>query len=211
LLLDSRSPRLFTSNWRFVRKYGGARPVFHSDLDIAQTFTVGVSGVLSRVDLSMFRYRDVQSTALVDITRVIGIEPDFTEDGLLARRVVPASQVPLYSRADHFNPRFTVSVDLSASGIVVRPNDVLAIVMRSDGVSGGGADNFHAVWATRYDYERGNVFYYQPPTNVVHIAVDNYFRTFVLIPEPSTAALAALCGIWIATSRTRRQQPTAFP
>lgn len=89
----------------------------------AQTLTVGVEGLLTRVDLIGVNHHRCIATEdlVVDLVATAGGVPTST---VLASRTLPPASIPTV--------RGTVTVDFSSTPVAVQVGDVLAIVLRSD-------------------------------------------------------------------------------
>jgi hypothetical protein len=153
----------------------------------AQTFTVGIAGVLTQVDVLVERngFADVH----FDLRPTIGGVP--IEDGAMALASVtlPASAVPF--------PAAFLSFDVSSFGISVVQGDVLAIAL-------GGNSRWSA---TRDDLYPGGAAFFRSSPDLPTFGSpsgirDLGFRTFVepaavALPEPGTFTLllAGLLGL----------------
>lgn len=98
---------------------------------ITQTFTVGISGTLTRVDITEIRHHRCTATAdlLFQLVTTAGGVPTTI---VLANMSVPASSVPPLN-----GPLGVVSIDIASFGVEVSVGDVLAIVL-STAAPGGG-------------------------------------------------------------------------
>jgi hypothetical protein len=113
-------------------------------IDHAQTFTVGVLGALTGLDLLLCRGFNTTQPLLVDIRRTFGgipAESDTDPTAILASAVVPASRIdtkrPLGPGASW------VHIDFAGLTPLVSPGDVLAVVLRpSDPFALGADDGF---------------------------------------------------------------------
>jgi len=146
----------------------------------AQTFTVGIEGRLSRVDLAVFGHADVT----IDIRRTslgVPLLSDERADQLGRAHVTPR---PF--------PRGLVSVDMRPFNIAMMPGDVLAVVLRGDGVHN---------WLVAHDadatYPGGEAFVregadWQTLDELFPTIsqADFQFQTFV--PEPASLSLLGL-------------------
>ena len=93
-------------------------------LDKAQTFTVGTTGTLARVDVDILRYPGSASDLLFDLRATINGAPVASNTNTLVSVRVPHSQVP--------TTRGFFSINFQNSGVPVTAGTVLAIVLRSD-------------------------------------------------------------------------------
>lgn len=105
----------------------GGLEVTASQID-AQTFTVGVEGLLTRVDLIGVNHHRCFATEnlVVELRATAGGVPTST---ILASRVLLPASIPTVSG--------TVTVDFSATPVAVQVGDVLAIVLRSNAAPSG--------------------------------------------------------------------------
>ena len=184
--------------------------------DRAQTFTVGIAGLLAEIDLNLRRRDgDVTSDLLFDIRPTVSGVPVEEESAALATITLPAQSVPLI-------PTW-ITFDVSPFDIEVEVDDVLAIVLRDpegDGVGGGtyrwrvlglpdGEENLFYP-AGRLFCRLGNLC--APVTWLAQPELDANFRTWVALPEPgdlarSAAGLLTLAGL--AHCRRGRRRPAA--
>ncbi len=183
--------------------------------DRAQTFTVGVAGLLAEIDLKLHK-RDaaVTSDLLFDVRPTVAGVPVEEESAALASIALPAHWVST-------TPTW-ISFDLRSFDIDVEVDDVLAIVLRDpdgDGV-GGGRYRWRALGfldgQENQAYPAGQVFcrlgiLCEPVTWLAQPELDANFRTFVALPEPgdlarSAAGLLTLAGL-ARRRRGRRRAP----
>lgn len=160
----------------------------------AQTFTVGIGGRLSRVDLGIFGDMDVT----VEIRQTSLGVPLLSDDPLdqLGQVTVTPPQLPVG----------LVSVDFRPFNISAMPGDVLAIVLR-----GPGVHNWLAGFDADAAYPGGEAFLREGagwhtldgvfPTIS---QADFHFQTFV--PEPASISLL---GVGIACLVARRRTRAA--
>jgi hypothetical protein len=185
------------ANWGTESNVGAGNIV-----DWAQTFTVGISGLLTGFDVWVDRPSAVTMPLLYDIRKTfagVPTEPDTGSD-ILASGSVNALSIPVYSNG---NPRSPLShVDISSFPVTV--GDVLAIVLRSDD-PGTGCCGYTYSWMgddPASVYIRGNAFIRAPGGIFDNWTIqdqDQAFRTYVnAIPEPSCATLIVLAVTWIS-------------
>lgn len=178
--------------------------------DWAQTFTVGISGTLTGLDLRIGRQPTTQQPLLYDLRTTSGNAPTESDAGasVLVSGQLQASEVPTDFELSA-PPNAFVHIDLSGAALQVSAGDVLAIVLRSDnpgtayrwfGVGGppsiprySGGDSYHrhlAGW------------------NKLAENGDNAFRTYVsAVPEPSCSVLVLMGSAMIGVSRSTPFRP----
>lgn len=156
--------------------------------ELAQTFTVGLTGMLARVDVQVNRSSDLVVTPLViDIVRTTDGIPE--PGSVLASLSIPAQAFPVAPGG--FITDMT-GADLGGSAFAVTQGEVLGLlasVPAPDTLTGqlyywqvntsysGGA-------LFRREVESGGPFISQAPNS-------GGFRTYVAVPEPSSLAM---CG-----------------
>lgn len=150
---------------------------FGGESHLAQTFTVGITGVLRRVDVEIRRDAGIPDL-LFDIRPTIGGVPVESDAAALANVVIPSASIPT---------DFTfVSVDLSSAQIAVSAGDVLAIVLRAPGA--GGALNYSWQGSAVSGYGAGADFFRVAPSPTWNgLFGDLGFQTFVapaVVPSP---------------------------
>ncbi|HOW68300.1 MAG TPA: PEP-CTERM sorting domain-containing protein [Candidatus Paceibacterota bacterium] len=151
---------------------------------VVQTFEVGLSGVLDRIDMEIAR-------SIVPAPEGLTFEVRSTlPDGSPASSVLAG----IFILAESVSTSFQfISVDLKPFGLKVREGDVLAMVLRTDdGLREGGYDPF--VWHgdAPGDYSRGTVYIDRGTGFGLLSGYDLGFRTYIdttAIPEPSSLAL----------------------
>src|SRR5260221_244361 len=95
-----------------------------STADQAQTFTVGATGVLSKVDVFISKGSPPGKNLLFDVRPTVGGVPVESDTMVLAVASVPGPSVPA-------TPVF-FEFDISSFNVPVTSGEVLAIVLRSD-------------------------------------------------------------------------------
>jgi hypothetical protein len=164
----------------FVPVPANPTPFLGIDLDTsgAQTFTVGITGILTEVDVFIQRNGPILSDLHLDVRPTINGVP--TGNDLAALGSVTLPMAALGTTAAF------VDFDFSSLGIHISQGDVLAIVLSGD-----------AQWFGNFGdlYPGGASFFRFPPDDfsLSHDgSVDVGFRTFVEptpVPEPYTLAL----------------------
>lgn len=142
---------------------------FGGDTQLAQTFTVGVTGVLTRIDIEIRRDAGIPDVVL-DVRPTTGGVPVASDAAALVTVVIPSANIPA---------EFTfVSVDLTSARIAVTAGDVLALVLRAPGA--GGALNYSWQGSATNEYVPGADFFREIPLlNWSPLFGDLSFRTFV--------------------------------
>jgi hypothetical protein len=166
---------------------------------VAQTFTVGRSGILSAIEVGLIRTEDTESVLIADVRRVVSDVPDFSESGVLATRTLSSSLVPIESYPGIYLSRFTLAIDFNAANLPVVVGDKLAIHLHSNGALERTltSDPFPWWWidaSGRGGYDAGGVYAPALSTDVVPPLPpgiypyygDVHFRTFVRVPEPAS-------------------------
>jgi hypothetical protein len=172
------------------------------DVVAAQTFTVGVSGYLTRVELLLTNDSGF-GFAMLDLRPTLGGVP--VEDGALALAHALLSVTTNNPSA----PTALVAADLSGFSIPVARGDVLALVLQGPEANWWGQTN-----AT---YDRGELFTRSPSLGMAtfirpvgnspsELPYDLAFRTWVdaaPVPEPGTLLLVGT-GVACVAVRARR-------
>ena len=170
--------------------------------DLAQTFTVGLTGVLTGVDVYVMRLVG-DADLIVEVRPTVGGVPVESDVAALASVVIPRASVPLPSDVG-----FT-SVDLTSFRVNVLAGQVLAIVLRTQGQTTyqweGSAGN---------KYVGGALFSRSPSWAVVHPNFDLGFQTFVqpfAIPTVTEWGLAIMTLLLLTgtTVKFRRRRHIA--
>ena len=156
--------------------------------DIAQTFTVGISGTLTRVDIPILKSPSLTTDPIFDIRRTVGGIPVEDDNDILASITVPNE-----SMSSDLPRVFFPIEDLN---VLVNSGDVLAMVLR---IPDEPTTNGEVSWSVVFEdqYSRGNRFirdeaWTDTPwsngwSNDTIADHDLVFRTFVdPIPEPSS-------------------------
>jgi len=157
-----------------------------TELTRAQTFTVGVDGVLDSVELLLRG----SATTTFEIHATTGGLPVL-------------GSTPLASTMVTFTAGFAswVAVDFSASALAVSVGDVLAIVQPGGTSTGSGL-----WWAGSAGYVGGSLYAtndVSPTAYVEFSSLDFNFRTY-LVPEPTAGLLAAVAALLPLAGRRGR-------
>lgn len=171
--------------------YAGAALEF--DQGLAQTFRVGVTGLLSQVELGLYRLAGTTTDLVLDIMPASSLPAmictqipcsDTDLDGAsLFRAHIPVVAVPVCVPGSLTNPCSTplVTVDVRSAGILVLAGQELAIVLRRPG---GTSSPLWVIWQAGGNYNRGVPWVSDPivPSNgwwVEPSAQSRIFRTWV--------------------------------
>lgn len=163
----------------------------------AQTFTVGRTGVLTRVRLVLGKADTMPGDALrFDVRPTTGGgAPVAADASALGSVVVPEDAIP---QSPGLGPNF--DVDFSGQGIHVVEGELLAIVARSD-VPFDSNRTFAIIASVGSPYAGGEAWFGFPDWVLQDVSgpgTDWLFETYVQVPEPDGAlgaALAALAGL----------------
>jgi hypothetical protein len=164
-----------------------------------QTFTVGISGRLARVDLGVYSNYLAYEPLPVLITRLQNGSPDLTAMGVIAKSQLLPTDVPL-SNYVNTDPPSWVGVDFSKDAPEVVSGQQLAIVLQGSSLSGYGY-----YWRIG---EAGAVDYYPVGGLFGDFGnTDAHFRTFVeVVPEPTACVIAGAAISAVAAGCRRHQK-----
>lgn len=172
----------------------------------AQTFTVGASGTLTRIAISLSRGGTSLDTdqVTIDVRPTDENGAPLADDGsALASITIPATQL-----TQLLDPENLFEIDLSAFALAVESGERLAIVARSEApFFGARAFNWLARIVTG-DGHAGGIAWYQPAPETWQLqpgvgddGVDLVFRTWVPEPGATAASLAAFATLALRASR----------
>lgn len=190
---------------------------------LAQSFTAGLSGQLTAVDLAVWGWATPQQDLRLQVHEVDGL----TVGSLLGTAIVPAAAIPVNAFGAAFpepgNDPVALRVDLSHLGIHVAAGSTYALAVSAGGRHPAGAGDIDWLFTQEpgdhYPGGRGmfgystslqsgqlmDPLFYTPPGNFVDLG----FRTYVsAVPEGSTAQLAALGLLVVAAFAGRRGRPS---
>ena len=153
-------------------------PTVFRELRWAQTFTVGVSGTLTRVDVLVAQQFGIQPQSLdVTIFSTSGGAPHVP---ITAAFHIPASSVPLVSHPSSFDSYAYLSASFS---LPVTAGDVLAIV-----VSTGPNSQYYWAGVFGGGYPGGQLYSTNSTTWGPRGSQDQAFRTFIASSSAPTAS-----------------------
>jgi hypothetical protein len=168
----------------------------------AQTFTVEIAGILSSVELSLFRNDVSDLPLLLEIRDATGSLPSTT---VLASAAMPISTLPI--SAGELTP-----VDVSAFNIEVAPGNLFALVLTTTHAHALSPDWAGTLGSAGYTggemhLLEGGIWVPQAQSGAgIGPGFDGHFRTFVeptAVPEPAALYLlsAAVTGFTVARRR----------
>jgi hypothetical protein len=171
--------------------------------EIAQTFTVGITGTLTEVDLPLSKFYDTTTNLLFDIRTTVGGIPTEPNSGanILASVSIPASSIPTKPDPSDFSYSIII-VDLTPYTIVVTSGEQLAITLHVTDTTA----QYRWIGMYSFDsdpYDSGLYYRRLPPTIPTWtdakypytgtLYYDLGFTTWVeqgtTVPEPSTVLL----------------------
>lgn len=164
--------------------FGGGSSYQLGPNGVAQTFTVGVTGILDHVAF------DVEAWTFLGAPADLRFQLLDGAFNAILTRDIAAAAVPVFGFSG-FDWANTLNVDLRAAGIAVQAGDHLALKVSSlSGYSG-------LVIRTAYEsqsiqYAGGAAYSYDVPpgfTPPIVLGADFGFRTYVAVPEPATWGL----------------------
>ncbi|HVU87113.1 MAG TPA: PEP-CTERM sorting domain-containing protein [Pirellulales bacterium] len=179
-------------------RFGAA---FYSGQSLAQTFTVGQTGILDRVEVTVSRTPTTNKPLVVEIHGTFNGAPSL---GVLASYSLDAASLPTTLYTTTFTGK-----DLGAQAFHVFAGEQLAIVLSSQ--TGNYPDWY--LWTTSDSAATppapqypGGMSWASSSFNQWgwSAAQDAGFRTFVSVPEPPTLALAAIGGVALLKMRRRK-------
>ena len=176
------------------------------DIVQAQTFTVGVTGTLTALDLFLTRNSFLTGPLFVDIRPTVDGVPVLSHDSALASFSVSPTAVAIVTPP---GPAFRV--DLFDFALSVRAGDLLAFALRSP-ESSRATGEYSAAAVPTDVYKRGELFTFSPSSGMHEMTrIPNFdlaFTTYVdpaPVPEPGTLLLVAAGAVGIARAVRKRR------
>ena len=172
-----------------------------------QTFTVGIAGLLSEINLEIYKSTNTVIDPTFNIEGTTGGAPDDTK--VLYSTTIPLSSIPTFDTPPTGTVPMT-SIDVSGANIIVTPGEVLALTLSRVGSIGQPP---WLLWRQGIGgYTGGNSYDSIPPGApwTVDSPYEGGFQTFVstTVPEPSTAILAVI-GLGCCAIFTRKAKRLA--
>jgi len=150
------------------------RPLDSDYVNQAQTFTVGITGQLTDVQVLINGFSQT-ADLVVDVRPTVNGVPVSDDSAILGEVAIPASEIPGF-------PFTFVNFDFYSRNIHVTSGDELAVVMRIDKSSQGGDYGWRGDTGDKYSsgvaYTRGSTYDWFAPTSD-SLTVDYGFKTFV--------------------------------
>lgn len=168
--------------------------------NMGQTFTVGVTGVLSAIEVRVRKDPAIFENLTLDLRTPDGSLPGLA-GATLATAVLSPGDIP-------DSVTSYISFDLSGAGIDVTAGDFLSFVLSSPTLHSSPASYFISNSGAEGGYDGGEGFWasYQDGNNF-EVLNDLFFRTFVEVPEPGSLAVLGL-GLFVVASARRRRPRT---
>jgi len=175
----------------------------------AQTFRVGITGEMTRVDVEIVRQSETSLPLTLNICRTSGGAP--VESDSFGIVTLAALDLPLKHVTFPYVGPYT-SVDLSSFHIPVTVGDQLAIVARSDEPYDSFTRGF--LWRMSHQFENpyplGALYEFSSTWAPRFDNTDLAFKTYVTVPEPALTGMMTLALSALACTRTRFRGRTSI-
>jgi hypothetical protein len=161
---------------------------------LAQTFTVGLSGLLAEIDLQISKNTGATGDLAFTIRTTSGGLPNTDDGQSLFTTVIPLSSIPTVDSP--FDTVSVTAIDVSSATIMVTPGEVLALGLSR---TGAGVPPW-ATWRSSTDNYSGGALYQRSgptsswdPVLITTVGQDAGFQTYIsTVPEPSSLVLAGI-------------------
>ncbi|MEA2081053.1 MAG: hypothetical protein U9P00_14605 [Pseudomonadota bacterium] len=150
------------------------RPLDPDYVDQAQTFTVGITGQLTNIEVLIEGFNQT-ADLLVDVRPTINSIPASADSAILGEVAIPGSEIPGF-------PHTFINADFSSQNIQVTSGSELAIVLKIDRSSQGGDYGWRGdtgdLYSSGVAYTRASTLDWFAPMSD-DLTVDYGFKTFV--------------------------------
>ncbi|APZ92128.1 hypothetical protein Fuma_01733 [Fuerstiella marisgermanici] len=174
---------------------------------VAQTFEVGVTGVLSRIDLQISKNTLAEGDLLFSIRNTLAGIPDPLESNSLFQTTITLDSIPEINGGS--GPTPVTSIDVSSAAIAVFDGEIFSYSLSRSGGPFGSPP-----WATSATnngvYSNGSI-YTRPGTvaawSPASTGDDLGFQTHVTastVPEPGSFVVLSLIGVSCCVRRCRQ-------
>jgi len=164
-----------------------------------QTFTVGITGALTAIDVQVSREPLAVENLVLSLWSTDAA-------GLPQARLVTKSVAATDPAFTSTGPRPFIAFDLAGGAVEVTAGELLAIELNSTAANSPPFFNERYLWEIGGQYDRGTAYTQIGPSFFAQ-SEDFHFRTFVIsVPEPGTLALLStgLGGLLAYGWRRRR-------